>query len=145
MYKNILIPTDGSELSKSAIKDGLALANSLGARVTALTVMAPYVDASLWEIAVYKDPEMYENHIKTEADKRIAQVKEVAEETGIDVNTVAAKAHHPWKEIVDTAEKMSCDLIVMASHGRSGISSILLGSETQKVLAHSKIPVLVHR
>mgnify|MGYP001820857924 CR=1 FL=1 len=145
LYKNILISTDGTELSKRAVLHGLALAKSLDARVTALTVMAPYSDASLWKIATHKGPEMYAKHIKSDAEKHIAQVEVAAAESDIDVNTIAATAHHPWEEIIDTAKKLGCDLIIMASHGRGGLNSLLLGSETQKVLAHSSIPVLVHR
>lgn len=145
MYKHILIPTDGSEPSQQAVKHGLSLAKALDAKVTAMTATLSYDASTLWEAAISKTPESYERRVKERAAKIISQVSAAAEIAGMEVDTAVVRTDHPWQAIVDMAAARNCDLIVMASHGWKGVAAVFLGSETQKVLAHSKVPVLVHR
>lgn len=133
MYKHFLIPTDGSELAREAIKSGIALAKVLGAKVTGITVTAPsevFADTSRTIAA---------------AEKCLIEVRDAASAAGVSCNTVRAEHEQPYQAIIDAAKKNGCDLIVMASHGRRGVSALMLGSETVKVLTHCTIPVLVYR
>ena len=128
MYTNILIPTDGSALSWEALEHGIALAKQIGAKVTGLTVLPPF-----------------HTFTAEHAEKTLLAVDHAAQAAGVEYELVHVEHEHPYQAIIDTAVSKGCDLIVMASHGRHGISAIVLGSETVKVLTHSKIPVLVHR
>ena len=128
MYTNILIPTDGSELSGKAVDSDIALAKWIGARATALTVLPPFHTFT----AEY-------------AEKTLGAAAHAAQAAGVACEMVHVEHDYPYQAIIDTAVTKDCDLIVMASHGRHGISALVLGSETVKVLTHSKIPVLVHR
>lgn len=145
MYNNILIPTDGSELAGKAVQHGIALAKRIGARVTVLTVLPPFhiftTDAQMIE----DTPDQYKARMQKHAQKTLGGVAEAAQAAGVKCETVQVAHEHPYLAIIDTAESKDCDLIVMASHGRHGMSAIVLGSETVKVLTHCKIPVLVHR
>jgi nucleotide-binding universal stress UspA family protein len=145
MYSNILIPTDGSELAGKAVLHGIALAKSIGAKITALTVLLPFhvftTDAQMIE----DTPAQYQARMARHAEKTLNGVAETAQTEGVSYETVHYEDEHPYRAIIQTAAARGCDLIVMASHGRRGISAIVLGSETVKVLTHSKIPVLVHR
>ena len=149
MYSKILIPTDGSELAEKAVKHGVALAKAVGARITILTVTRPYRPE--WRVvtaeeAMIEDPPAeYQARVTAEADETLRIAAEAAKAAGVACDTLQVEDDHPYKAIIDTAGSKGCDLIVMASHGRSGISALLLGSETTKVLTHCKIPVLVHR
>jgi nucleotide-binding universal stress UspA family protein len=145
MYKHILIPTDGSELSRSAIEHGVALAKSVNAEVTALMVTVPFHIFSIKPGMVTDTPERYEKHAAELAAKDLDVAKEAAKKAGISCDTVRVEHEHPYRAIIDAAEQKVCDLIVMASHGRRGISAVVLGSETVKVLTHSAVPVLVVR
>lgn len=145
MYRNILIATDGSELSNEAVTHGIALAKALNAKVTALTVVMPWREATLWEVAVTRSEKEYDAFAKERAAECLATVTDAAKASGVSCNAVTLKHEAPWKAIVDTAGSMSCDLVVMASHGWKGVAGFVLGSETQKVLTHSSVPVLVHR
>jgi nucleotide-binding universal stress UspA family protein len=145
MYRNILIATDGSELSYEAVTHGVALAKALNAKVTALTVVIPWREAALWEVAVSRSEEEYDTFAKERAANCLTTVTEAAKASGVVCNAVTLKHEAPWKAIIDTAGSMNCDLIVMASHGWKGVAGFVLGSETQKVLTHSSVPVLVHR
>jgi nucleotide-binding universal stress UspA family protein len=145
MYKNILIPTDGSDLSAKAVKHGVALSKAIGAKVTALTVSTPFHIFAL-------DPEMIEDTqdtYKKRSAKKTAEILDVvasgAKAANVVCDTVHVEHEHPYEAIIDTARSKGCDLILMASHGRRGVSAVVLGSETVKVLTHSKIPVLVCR
>lgn len=147
MYKHILVPTDGSKLSLKALKTAAGLARTLKARVTAIYVMAPYTPPMESEaVAFYPaySARGYEQHMRKVADKAIAKAK-LAIGAGIKFEGVTEFHGAPWESIVKAAGKRKCDLIVMASHGRRGLVGVLLGSETQKVLTHSKTPVLVCR
>ncbi len=140
MHTHILIPTDGSALSAETIDYGIALAKAVGAKVTGLTVSHPRSPAGAGEAAGAA-----REHIAAAAAGRLAQITEAADKAGVDCDVVHAEHNQPYRAIIDAACNRGCDLIVMASHGRSGISAIVLGSETVKVLTHSSVPVLVFR
>ena len=148
MYKHILVPTDGSSLSRKAIKIAAALARALGARITAIYVVPEGVPTLFSGDRLYGSGilgRQYRELVKSEAKKALAVVEIEAGIAGVAYASVQALAGHPWQEIIRTARSRRCDLIVMASHGRAGLTALALGSETTKVLAHSKIPVLVCR
>jgi nucleotide-binding universal stress UspA family protein len=145
MYRHILIPTDGSPLSQNAIAHGAALAMSLNARVTILTVSTPFHTFAVEPEMVTDTPEQYAKHTAKRAAKYLDSAKEAAAAAGVNCDTVHVEHDHPYQAIIDTAARESCDLIVMASHGRRGLSAIMLGSETLKVLTHGAVPVLVVR
>lgn len=147
MYKHILIPTDGSALSKKAVKKGVEFARELGAKVTFFHSPADY------EVVLYGEyfpPDLmpqdeYEKRAKRNAEKILAEAEKTASAAGVDCDTAYKSSRTPWEAIVAAAQRKKCDLIFMASHGRRGLAGVLLGSETSKVLTHSKIPVLVYR
>ena len=145
MFKHILIPTDGSELSERAIRSGIAFAKSVGARVTAITCSPPYHVVAIEPLMVTDTRERY----LADTERRGRQFLEVAEATartaGVRCETVHTFSDQPHQAIIETAQARDCDAILMASHGRRGMSAVLLGSETQKVLTHCKIPVIVWR
>lgn len=143
MYRNILLATDGSELATGAAKRGIALAKSLGAKVTVVTVTEPFY---------WYDPNMpadaqpdYVRGAKADAEAILGRLADAAQSAGVACETVHVEQGPPYLAIIETAVAKNCDLIVMGSHGRSGISAVVLGSHTVKVLTHSKIPVLVYR
>jgi nucleotide-binding universal stress UspA family protein len=141
MYRHILIPTDGSELAGRAVRHGLALAKSVGAKVTALTV-----EPSFDVYGVYEMSDAFAEHAeraKAHARGILDEIAEQARTAGVVCETVQVEQHYSYLGISDTAEQRGCDLIVMGSHGRSGIAAVALGSVTTKVLTHTKIPVLV--
>jgi nucleotide-binding universal stress UspA family protein len=146
MYKHILVPTDGTPLSLKAVKAAAQLAKTTKAKVTAIHVMAPFDAQMTSEGAVFRAGYLareYEANVRANAKKVLAKATTALKESPCE--TLAVFDSRPWEAIVKTASKRKCDVIVMASHGRSGIASLLLGSETQKVLAHSRTPVLVCR
>jgi nucleotide-binding universal stress UspA family protein len=145
MYTHILIPTDGSELAGKAVQHGIALAKRIGAKTTALTVLAPFHTLTTDAQMIEDTPAQYKIRMQTYADQTLGAVARAAQAAGVACETVQIEHEHPYQAIIDTAASRGCDLIVMASHGRHGISAIVLGSETVKVLTHCKIPVLVHR
>jgi nucleotide-binding universal stress UspA family protein len=148
MYTHILIPTDGSELSKMALQEGVTLAKALGARVTVVTVTMPFhVFTGIYSISsmVTDTPEQYEKHMAALAGQYLDVAKNIAAAAGVTCDLVHLEHEQPYQAIIDTAQNRGCDAIHMASHGRRGISAILLGSETLKVLTHSAIPVIVCR
>jgi len=146
MYRHILIPTDGSELSRRAVQHGVSLAKSVGAKVTALTVEGSFNVYDVPASKVYEMSGSFAEHVertKAHAEKILNSVAEEARSAGVTCETVQVEQDHPYEAIIDTAQRRGCDLIVMASHGRSGIAAIVLGSVTTEVLTHTKIPVLV--
>jgi nucleotide-binding universal stress UspA family protein len=145
MYKNILIPTDGSALAAKAVRHGIALAKRIGAKATVLTVLPPFHMFTTDTQMLEDTPAQYKARMQEHAKETLGAVAHTAQAAGVACETVHVEHEHPYRAIIDTAESKGCDLIVMASHGRHGISAILLGSETVKVLTHSTIPVLVHR
>ena len=147
MYQRILVATDGSTLSKKAVKDAIALAASLEAGLVALNVVPRY-PMSYFEGGATVSPQEVGRIEKEWADRGQAivdTVRKSAEAAGLKAKAVVARSDLVAASIMAAAKKNKCDLIVMASHGRKGISRILLGSETQQVLTHSSIPVLVLR
>jgi nucleotide-binding universal stress UspA family protein len=145
VYTNILIPTDGSELAGKAVRHGIALAKRIGAKVTALTVLPPFHVFTTDTQMLEDTPAQYKARMQEHAEETLGAVAQAAQTSGVACEVVHVEHEHPYQAIIDTAGSKGCDLIVMASHGRHGISAIVLGSETVKVLTHSKIPVLVHR
>ena len=145
MYKNILIPTDGSELANKAVKHGVLLAKENGARITAVTVTEPFHLFSVAMSQIEYTRSEYKKHADTAAEKALGVVADAAKRAGVTCDTRHIEHEHVYQGIIDAAGSNGCDLIVMASHGRHGVSAIVLGSETVKVLTHSKIPVLVYR
>jgi len=145
MYKKILLPTDGSPLSASAIAQGVALAKSIGATVMGLTVSAPFHTFALDPMMVSDTKESYKKDCEELAAKYLGAIKTAASAAGVPCEVAHVDAEHAYEAIIDTAKTAGCDLIFMASHGRKGASALVLGSETVKVLTHSKIPVLVCR
>jgi nucleotide-binding universal stress UspA family protein len=146
MYKHILIPTDGSALSEMAIRHGIALARAIRAKVTALAVSPSFpLEVDPLMVGYTPSPEQYARDTEARAEKYLAVARVEAGIAGVPCETVHATQDHVYEAIIDTASKKGCDLILMASHGRKGISAFVIGSETYKVLSHSKIPVLVCR
>jgi nucleotide-binding universal stress UspA family protein len=148
MYDHILVPTDGSKLSGRAAKAAVGIARATGARITAFHVIAPYMPPSGDAMMYYVDGlsvEEYEKAAAAQAERALAQVKKAAVAAGVPCATLSKTAPQPWAAIIAAARSRKCDLIVMASHGRRGIAGLILGSETAKVLTHSKTPVLVCR
>ncbi len=145
MFKHILVPTDGSKLSEKAVKHAAQLAKQLGARLTALHVI-PKFHASAYQMELLQmTAEDYDRARLEHALQFLRFAERTATAAGVACAAKHAISDHPYKEIVKAAQKHGCDLILMASHGRRGIEGFLLGSETQKVLTHSHVPVLVYR
>lgn len=144
MYKKLLVPTDGSELSVDAIKGAARFAKPLGASVILITVIEPYSYTSLSE---YRPESIddYDERMKGIAEERLAEARQIFEKEGIPVETLAVKSFSPAEAIMRATAEKECDCVFMASHGRKGLAAVLLGSETQKVLTHSKVPVMVYR
>lgn len=142
MFKHILIPTDGSELSRKAAEGGLELARALGAKVTVYSCVVEYLPMT--EFAV-ETPQSVMDQMEKEADHYLADLAKKAQAAGVPFDTAKSVEFSPYTGIINTAREKHCDLILMASHGRRGLAGLLLGSETQKVLTHSEIPVLVYR
>jgi nucleotide-binding universal stress UspA family protein len=145
MYKHILIPTDGSDLSNKAIREGIALAKAINAKVTGVTVTIPFHVFATDPAAITDTADSYKKRTSAAATKYLAQVKDAAAAVGVTCAVIHAEHEHPYRAIIDAANENGCDLIAMASHGRRGISAVVLGSETVKLLTHSNIPVLVYR
>lgn len=145
MYKHILIASDGSELAGRAVEQGLELAKTLGAKVTAITVTEPWTAAVSGEWAVAFPVEEYEKAAAANATKILAQVTEKAAAVGIACETVHVKDQFAAEGIVDEAKNRNCDLIVMGSHGRRGVVKFILGSQATRVLTHTNVPMLICR
>ena len=145
MFKHILLPTDGSPLSEIAIERGIGLAKTIDARVTGLHVIEPFHLFFGGAEMMNDTQEQYEKESLVHAQKYLDSLTAAAKQAGVSCDCVTEKSSHPYEVIIGAAEKRGCDLIVMASHGRRGIRGLLLGSETIKVLTHTKIPVLVLR
>ncbi len=148
MYKHILVSTDGSKLSAKAIRMAVKLADATGAKVTGVYVIPPYVAPAYGEGVMYMpavSPSRYKQITEREARKALAAVEIEARTSKVDFATMTLTADNPWEGIIHAAKSKRADLIVMASHGRRGLAGLVLGSETTKVLTHSKVPVLVCR
>lgn len=145
MYKHILIPTDGSPLSEDAVHQGIALAKSLGAKTTVITVSSFFHTSLLDPGVIIGTPQGYQREREALAAKYLGIAELAAKAAGVPFRALHVIHDHPYAAIIEAAQKNQCDLIFMASHGRKGVSALILGSETTKVLTHSKIPVLVCR
>src|ERR1700690_3600132 len=145
MFKHILIPTDGTDLSRKAVIYGAQLAKSVGARITAISVSEPYHIASMDAVLVAETPEEHESQTARTAERALEQVRMAAEAAGVSAETLREVNDQPYRAIIDCADACGCDLVVMAWLGRRGVAALLVGSETTKVLTHSTIPVLVYR
>lgn len=145
MYKNILLPVDGSEFGMGSVPYALNLAKSIGAHITAIHVTAPYETIAIGALGTFLMADEYIKRAEANAAAVLDRVKRAAQEAGVPVKTYQVEHAHPWEAIIRTAKEQGCDLILMASHGRRGIVGVLLGSETKKVLTHTSIPVLVWR
>lgn len=147
MFKHILVPTDGSELSQATAQRAVSFAREAGAKVTVFFAKPEYPIAYFGEGALIDPttPEKFAELAEQQAAEYLAQVQQQCAAAGVECATVSATIDVPYEAIIEAAEKSGCDLIFMASHGRRGISGFLLGSETNKVLTHSKVPVLVYR
>ena len=145
MFKHLLLPTDGSELSEGAIRKGIEMAKAVGAKVTGVYVI-PEFHIFTYRTEMLEDTrEQYAKDTQAHAAQYLQVIETAAKEAGVGCSTVDARDDHPYAAIIRIAEERGCDLIVMASHGRRGLQGVLLGSETQKVLTHARIPVLVCR
>jgi nucleotide-binding universal stress UspA family protein len=147
MYKHILIPTDGSELSRKAIDAALEFAREQHAKVTAFTAVPEYQIPSEVELMAKRavSLERYEQQAMQMAHETLEPVEQNARAAGVDCDVDYSLSDQPYQAIIRAAEKHGCDLIFMASHGRRGISALIHGSQTQGVLTHSTIPTLVYR
>ncbi|MFY9316501.1 MAG: universal stress protein [Burkholderiales bacterium] len=148
MYSHILVCTDGSKLAQKAIKAAASLARALDARLTGIYVGAPYVAPVYSEGMIYAaitTRAQYDQAVKRAGRKALDAVSAAARAAGIKADTLVVTSNTPWQGILKVAQSRRCDLVVMASHGRRGLAGLLLGSETVKVLTHSKVPVLVCR
>jgi nucleotide-binding universal stress UspA family protein len=144
MYKRILVPTDGSEITAKAVTTAIELATLAKAELLAIAVKEPFPYSAISEMQPVPPQEFYD------AQERIARqhadaVLDAARKAGLSCQAHTVEALHPWEAILEHAKEKGCDLIVMASHGRRGVTAVLLGSETQKVLTHGQLPVLVVR
>ena len=144
MFQHILVATDGSHLSESAVDNAIDFAREAGAKVTVVTATEPFHVLTMDSSQLSETREVYERHVKTEAARYLGSAERKAKAKGVPCHVVQIEAEHPYKAIIDTAKSSGCDLIAMASHGRRGISALVLGSVTNKVLTHSSIPVLVY-
>ncbi|MDO8958847.1 MAG: universal stress protein [Rhodocyclaceae bacterium] len=147
MFKHILVPTDGSQLSTEAVKQAVDFAAASGARITFFYAKPEYPIAFFGEGALIDPttPEKFAEMVDKQAAAILGSCVKLAEERNVPCSSLAVTSDIPFEAVIAGADTAGCDLIFMASHGRRGFSGLLLGSETQKVLTHSKIPVLVYR
>jgi nucleotide-binding universal stress UspA family protein len=146
VFRHILIATDGSPISNKAAKAGIALARALGARVTAYYAVDDlqplFVEGYMMDQAMVDE---LDARAKALGKKRVDAIAKTARAAGVRVDALVSKASTAYAGIIDAAKRQRCDVIVMGSHGRRGLSKLMMGSVTQKVLTHSKIPVVVYR
>ena len=145
MYKNILIAIDGSDLALKAVDHGLALAKALDAKVIAMTATESWTSTAFGEMPMAFPIEDYEKGCADGAAMILSAVTKRADQAGVSCQLLHVKDHHPADGIIETANLKGCDLIVMASHGRRGLSRLLLGSQANAVVTHSTVPVLICR
>lgn len=147
MFKHILVPTDGSDLSSETAKRAVDFARESGAKITFFFAKPDYPIAFYGEGALIDPttPERFAEMAEKQAQEILSRATKLADSAGVSNSTVSIVSDIPYVSIIEAATNAGCDLIFMASHGRRGFSGLLLGSETQKVLTHSKIPVLVYR
>ena len=144
MFKHILVPTDGSELSQKAIDGAIDLARTVGARITAYACLPQYPYSPFAEVIV-EQPDDFLERSEREAREHLDEVQDAAHRAGVACTSRTSVHPSPYLGIIEAAESAGCDVIFMASHGRKGLGSLLIGSETQRVLTHTQIPVIVYR
>jgi nucleotide-binding universal stress UspA family protein len=144
MFQRILVPTDGSDITSKAVSTAISLAKSLESQVFTVAVKEPFPYSAISEMQPTPPQEFFDAQERI-ARKNIEDVAAACRDAGIGCQAHTVEALHPWEAIIAHAQRMNCNLIVMASHGRRGVSALLLGSETQRVLTHTNIPVLVVR
>ena len=144
MYKRILVPTDGSEISNKAVQAAISLARLTGAQLMAISVKEPFPYSAISEMQPVPPQEFYDAQERIAAS-RVKMATDATAAAGVNVTGYTVEALHPWEAILDHAKAQGCDVIVMASHGRRGVAAVLLGSETSRVLLHTTLPVLVVR
>lgn len=144
MFQRILVPTDGSDITAKAVDTTIRLAKSLNAQVHTISVKEPFPYTAISEMQPTPPQEFYDAQERI-ALQRIQAVAAACRDAGIDCDAHTVEALHPWEAIIEHCQRTGCDLVVMASHGRRGVTALLLGSETQKVLTHCKVPVLIVR
>jgi nucleotide-binding universal stress UspA family protein len=148
MFRHLFVPTDGSELSRLAIKGAVSMARETGARITGFHAVERIHGSAITyarhgSLMTQAD---FEKQVDAVVRDYLAVIENAARAAGVPCSAFyEISARHPWEAIIDAAQKRECDLIFMASHGRKGINALLMGSETQKVLTHCRIPVLVYR
>jgi nucleotide-binding universal stress UspA family protein len=148
MFRHILVPTDGSKLSRKGIRAGVRLAAALGARVTGVYVMLPVAPRGYDDTAIFYagiSARGWRHSFDQAARKALAVIEAEARKARVPCNTDIVHYVRPWQGILAEAHRRKCDAIALASHGRGGLGGLLLGSETQQILARSRIPVLVAR
>ncbi|MBV8034489.1 universal stress protein [Roseateles sp.] len=142
MFKRILVPTDGSDITANAVNTAIQLAKVHGAQLLTLSVMEPFPYSAVSEIQPVPPQEFIDAQQRV-ATQRVEAVSATAAAQGLSCKAHTVEALHAWEAIIDHAKAEGVDLIVMASHGRRGVAALLLGSETQKVLTHTNLPVLI--
>lgn len=148
MYKHVLIPSDGSQVAEKAVGAGIEFARTVGARITAFTAVGEYELPSASEMMAHKrvvSPQEHQARVKRDAEAILTTIARRAAAAGVECDADYALCNRPHEAIIAAANRHGCDLIFMASHGRSGLSALLHGSETRDVLTHSTIPTLVYR
>jgi nucleotide-binding universal stress UspA family protein len=144
MYKRILVPTDGSDITAKAVDSAVQLCKAFSAELCTLAVKEPFPYSAISEMQPIPPQEFFDSQERI-AVKHLQAVRDAADAAGVKCTAASIEALHPWEAILDYGKQQDCDLIVMASHGRRGVAALLLGSETQKVLTHGAVPVLVVR
>ena len=146
MFKHILISTDGSPISNKAAKAGIVLARALGSKVTAYSALEePQLFYGEGYVPSQREIDGFLQRARAVGQKRVDSIAKMAKAAGVSFASVVTKAYSPYEGIIAAARKRKCDVIFMASHGRRGLSRLIMGSVTQKVLTHSRIPVVVYR
>jgi len=145
MFNHILTPTDGTKLSQAAVDKGLRLAGEIHAKVTVLHVVPEYSRTAYQVEMLDETHDQFLLWSKARAEEVLNDVRAAAKQAGVECDALFAIDDQPYSAIVNMASKRDCDLILMASHGSKGLQGLLLGSETQKVLVHCAVPVLVYR
>jgi len=144
MFKRILVPTDGSDITSKALQTAIGMARDGGGELFAIAVKEPFPYSAISEMQPVPPQEFYDAQERIAA-ARVKSALEAAAAAGVKGHGHTVEALHPWEAIIDHAKNSQCDLIVMASHGRRGLAALMLGSETQRVLVHTQLPVLVVR
>ena len=145
MFKTILVPTDGSPLSEKAVNAAIEFARGSGSTLIGFSVAEPYPFSALSEVSISIDTELYDRKMEALAHSRVQAVAVAAHAAGVPCKTDVALSFSPYEEIIKAANKFHCDVIFMASHGRRGLDKLFVGSETQKVLANTTLPVMIFR